>query len=215
MGCYVSAYPLDVDDACDAFIALILKHRTERRRALVNQKGKEVHEGLLLPALQQPISKLESLLQQSSNLQHRLLKLDVDTNEEEEAWKLSVCLSTWKRLRLDCPPAYLLRAITLNDLAFPYGARKLRQNSRVSSSSIKILFSTPSLWGIVANKRPGCFCFTLKCLFEPDFARPVRGARDKANGSGKHDANVSNNEATPTTKMLRMALIVSWMKSVD
>lgn len=83
MACYVSAFPLDVDDACDAFITLYLKRRAEKRRALVKQNDKVVQGALLDPALIKPFSKLESMLQQSVSLQHRLLKFDIDTKDPE------------------------------------------------------------------------------------------------------------------------------------
>lgn len=40
MACYISAYPLDVDDACEAFIAQVLEGRIEKRHALVKQIAK-------------------------------------------------------------------------------------------------------------------------------------------------------------------------------
>jgi hypothetical protein len=58
MVAYITAYPLDTDDACDSFIAHVLERRKEQRRALT--KSRSAAEETLSPAVPSPMSQLQS-----------------------------------------------------------------------------------------------------------------------------------------------------------
>jgi len=74
---YVTAYPLDEDDAVDAFIEHVLERRKEQRRALKNKKA----DAATGPIVSKPVRVLESLLHQNPCRMHRLMKLDIDTKD--------------------------------------------------------------------------------------------------------------------------------------
>lgn len=71
---YITAYPLDEDDAADALVTKVLKMRQTQRRAVANGKTVE-------PALTHLVSKVETLLRQHPSCSQRWLKLDVDTKD--------------------------------------------------------------------------------------------------------------------------------------
>ena len=70
---YVTAFPLDEEDAADALVTKVLAVRQDQRRAQVNNKQ---YEGMT-----KLVSKVHTLLHQHPSRQHKWLKLDVDTKD--------------------------------------------------------------------------------------------------------------------------------------
>lgn len=75
---YITAYPLDEDDAADALVTKVLTTRQAERRAQAKQDGNTPATRTGLTHL---LSKVETLLHQHPSRQHRWLKLDVDTKD--------------------------------------------------------------------------------------------------------------------------------------
>jgi hypothetical protein len=73
---YVTAYPLDEEDAADVFMEKIAQRRRNFRKAVTNKSANPV-------PVSRVTSLLESALHQSPCREHRLLKLDVDTKDPE------------------------------------------------------------------------------------------------------------------------------------
>jgi hypothetical protein len=73
---YITAYPLDEEDATDVFMEKIAERRRHFRKAVTNKSANPV-------PVSRVTSLLESALRQSPCREHRLLKLDVDTKDPE------------------------------------------------------------------------------------------------------------------------------------
>jgi hypothetical protein len=73
---YITAYPLDEEDAADVFMEKIAERRRNFRKAVTNKSANPV-------PVSRVTSLLESALHQSPCREHRLLKLDVDTKDPE------------------------------------------------------------------------------------------------------------------------------------
>lgn len=86
---YVTAYPLDEDDASDAFISHVVERRQEARRGSAKQQQRQQEKSLTTaravavaaPVISRTIGLMQTFLHQSPCRQHRMLKLDVDTKE--------------------------------------------------------------------------------------------------------------------------------------
>jgi len=76
MVAYITAYPLDEDDATDAFIAHVLERRKDRRQALRNNKMDASQ-----PIMSKPMKAMQTFLHKSPCRMERLLKLDIDTKD--------------------------------------------------------------------------------------------------------------------------------------
>lgn len=74
---YVTAYPLDEDDACDEFIQRVLERRKNHRRALIKRTISDAS----IPAMSRLMSQMQTCLHLSPCRKHRMLKLDVDTKD--------------------------------------------------------------------------------------------------------------------------------------
>lgn len=72
---YLTAYPLDEDEAADAFVSKVLSTRQEQRRAHAKE---DQHQGMT-----HILSKVRKLLHQHPCKVCRWLKLDVDTKDPE------------------------------------------------------------------------------------------------------------------------------------
>ena len=70
---YITAYPLDEDEAADAFVFKVLATRQDQRRAHAKDKH---HDGMT-----HIVSKVQTLLHQHPCKKWRWLKLDVDTKD--------------------------------------------------------------------------------------------------------------------------------------
>ena len=73
---YITAFPLDEDDAADAFVAKVIEIRKDQRKAL--EKSKTADEA---PNMSNIMSKMNTLLHQHPCKNHKWLKLDVDTKD--------------------------------------------------------------------------------------------------------------------------------------
>ena len=82
---YITAYPLDEEDAADKFIEKVLERRREFRRNAVVTKKNESNRSAMPNPLPTCLSRLSSLLEttlhSSPCREYRLLKLDVDTKD--------------------------------------------------------------------------------------------------------------------------------------
>lgn len=88
---YITAYPLDEDDACDEFMQRVLERRKQFRRAMVNHNNKRSNKmadgtcsGGCPPAammMSRLMSQMQTCLHLSPCPTHRMLKLDVDTKD--------------------------------------------------------------------------------------------------------------------------------------
>ena len=87
MVAYITAYPLDEDDACDTFTAHVLERRRQHRHAVVKQNVDPS-----APAMSGMIKQIQTALHQSPCRQHRMLKLDVDTKDPELLEQLYLAL---------------------------------------------------------------------------------------------------------------------------
>lgn len=79
---YMTAYPLDEDDACDEFVSQILKSRQVARKQYMNcayqvDKVSRTTE----PIMTSTLGKLKSCLHSSASRLNRMLKLDIDTKD--------------------------------------------------------------------------------------------------------------------------------------
>lgn len=75
---YITAFPLDEDDAADGFVAKLMEVRKEQRKALEKQKTADK-----APCMSNVMSKMTTLLHQHPYKECRWLKLDVDTKDLE------------------------------------------------------------------------------------------------------------------------------------
>lgn len=83
---YITAYPLDEDDACDAFMMRIIQQRKEYQRSKFNRPNTNVLQSPPTEVVQsQPhvMSQLQTCLHQCPCKRHRMLKLDVDTKNPD------------------------------------------------------------------------------------------------------------------------------------
>lgn len=74
MAVYITAYPLDEEDAADVFLEKIIDRRKSFRKAVTNGRVR-------LPTISRVTSLLETALHQSPCREFRLLKIDVDTKD--------------------------------------------------------------------------------------------------------------------------------------
>jgi len=81
MVAYITAYPLDEDDACDAFMTHVLERRKARRRQVANKQQNNKTVDVTEPVMRKIMSSLQTFLHQNPCRTHRLLKLDVDTKD--------------------------------------------------------------------------------------------------------------------------------------
>lgn len=89
---YITAYPLDEDDAADALVNKVLTARQTQRRAQAN--GKDYTSA----GLAHLVSKVETLLHQHPSRAQRWLKLDIDTKEAALLEQLYSALGQHARL---------------------------------------------------------------------------------------------------------------------
>ena len=73
---YITAFPLDEDDAADAFVDKVIQTRREQRKALESARTADS-----APSMSNVVSKMHTLLHQHPSKIHRWLKLDVDTKD--------------------------------------------------------------------------------------------------------------------------------------
>eukprot|EP00977_Amphora_coffeiformis_P004160 scaffold846_cov168-Amphora_coffeaeformis.AAC.17 len=81
---YITAYPLDEDEAADAFVSKLLSTRQDQRRA--HAKGNH-QQGMA-----HILSKVQTLLHQHPSKSIRWLKLDVDTKDPKRLTQLQDAL---------------------------------------------------------------------------------------------------------------------------
>lgn len=79
MVAYMSAFPLDEDDASDAFIAHVMEKRQQHRRAIVNG----TIDDATTPAVSRIMSQMKTSLHNSPCRKSRMQKLDIDTKNPE------------------------------------------------------------------------------------------------------------------------------------
>lgn len=88
MVAYITAYPLDEEEAADVLISNILDVRKEQRRAYVNEKPIDD-----VPFISNLSGKVKTALHQSPCKNWRYVKLDVDTKEEARLEQLYKALA--------------------------------------------------------------------------------------------------------------------------
>jgi hypothetical protein len=84
---YITAYPLDEDDACDAFMTKIIQQRKEYRRSWFHRLETNIPQSppkkVVVHSHPHLMSQLQTCLHQSPCKRHRMLKLDIDTKHPD------------------------------------------------------------------------------------------------------------------------------------
>ena len=76
---YITAYPLDEDDAADGFVDKVLEKRKEQRKSLAKVDRK--NNGGVVPSMTRNISIVRTQLHTHPSKKWKMLKLDVDTKD--------------------------------------------------------------------------------------------------------------------------------------